>query len=326
MKVLLISPLDPIVPSDLKFLMGGENTYTRMLLSQKLKGVQFVHVEDALEQGLVSYGALHYLFLILQRLRILSPGPRVYVLDLHESFDLVYTHVYPVKISERDQPLVISDSSSNIVFLEKYVKWSKFQIQIAQIIKRLVFKLFGIVDSEVNHQSSHNMFVFSAWAKRIKKVEFEIDNCEVIYPGLPIPKFHKRKVRSGRDLKILFVGVWFERKGGRLTLEAFIQLQKKYPRIKLTIFGHLPHDVSIDRNNSIIQKDFVSYEKLLTAYQTHDVLVSVPPEVEGYGMAVTEAMSYWVVPVVSNVCVLPEFVEHTKSGLVVQAGSVEDLV
>jgi len=131
----------------------------------------------------------------------------------------------------------------------------------------------------------------------------------------------KRKI----DIKFLFVGVWFERKGGRILLKVFRNLSKTYTNISLTILGELPPDIKIGKTEPITHKDFVSHSKLQYYFATHDVLVHVPIEVEGYGMTVVEAMANSMCVVVSDVCALPELVEDGDSGLVVKANSEVDL-
>ena len=55
MRVLLVSPLDPKKPDDLKFLMGGENTYSRSLLKNPPPGVEYIHFSKALEKKWIEY-------------------------------------------------------------------------------------------------------------------------------------------------------------------------------------------------------------------------------------------------------------------------------
>lgn len=319
MEVLFISPQDPRSTGNLKHLMGGENTYTQMLLTYPPPIVRVIYIEEALRQKLITYHPLQNFFLLLQKFRLLPLGPRVQALMIKHNFDCIYAHGYPVMLRGSIAPLVYSDSSSNIVFLEKYLKWPAWRIQLTESIKKIIFKTFSVIDGEVNTEKASGFFVFSRWARKIK-IELGVRSTAVFYPGLPIPKYTRRS-DSGKEVRLLFVGVWFERKGGRIVLEAFSRLTKRFSNLHLTILGQLPSDILTFKEKNIMQKDFVTYKELLYYYRTHDILVHVPPEVEGYGMAVPEAMSYGMIPVVSNVCALPEFIEQGKSGLIVEAGS-----
>lgn len=327
MNILLISPLDPEKPTKYKFLMGGENTYTRLLLKHPPKDISFVHIDEAIEKGLVKINFLQDILLWLQKIRILPPGPRAFVFTLKAHFDLVYAHGYPVKIFSTKIPLVISDSSSNEVFLKYYLRAPKVIIKFWHFTKQIIFQLFQIIDGEVGTHSASGFFVFSKWAKKIKNQEFGAKNVEVIYPGLPVHKIKETsRLRSkNKNIKLLFVGVWFERKGGLILLSVFRKLVKKYPNISLTIVGEIPPDISINPEEKILQRNFVSYQELRKYYETHDILIHVPPVIEGYGMTVPEAMGFGMVPIVSNICALPEFVDHNQNGLVVAAGSQVEL-
>jgi len=319
MRVLLISPTDPDKPTRLTSLMGGENTYTQMLLRYPPKHVEFIYFETALKNHEIAYHPLFYVLLYLQKFCILPPGPRAYLFNLNYKYDLIYAHAHPVKIYGKQIPLVISDSSSNKVFLEKYLRLKNWQVYAWQAIKKNIFKSLGIIDGEINTKLASNFFVFSKWAKKIKHADLNIKDCEVLYPGLPVPKIKIK--HQPKNIKLLFVGVWFERKGGRILLNVFRKLRTSFPNISLTILGQLPNQLIINRGEGITQQNYVTYEELKKQYRIHDVLVHIPPEIEGYGMTVAEAMSYGMCPVVSNICVLPELIENNKSGILIKPAS-----
>lgn len=314
--ILLVSPLDPKHKKKLKDLVGGENTYTQILLKYSFPGITFVHFEEAIKKNMILLQPMQNVPLLLQKFRLLPLGPRALFIKLQYTFDFVYAHGYPVKISP-SVPLIVSDSSSSLVFIKYYLRWSALRILITSFIKKITFKIFDVVDCDLNTHRAHAAFVFSNWALLFESKAKK--NLQVIYPGLPIPKLRPRI--AAKNISILFVGVWFERKGGRIVLSVFRKLCKKYNNISLTILGELPQDIVIKKNEPIMHKSFVSYKQLQTYYRSHDILVHIPPVIEGYGMAVPEAMSYGMCPVVSDICVLPEFVDHQKSGLVIKAGS-----
>ena len=325
MTILLISPTDPKKFKSTKHLMGGENTYTRTLLKYPPEGVKFIHFEEALKQKQISYHWTQQLFLWLQRLHILPVGPRVQSLITHKNFDAIYAHCYPIKIIGHEIPTVISNSSSDVLFLKKYLLWARWRIWAGFIIKKYLFGFFRVIDGEVNLKAIKTFFVFSQWAQNIKQ-KLGIKNCQVIYPGVPKFGFNKQTFyRRKRDVKLLFIGAWFERKGGRIVLEAWRRIFPKFPDLKLTIIGGIPKDVTVARNKQIIHHSYISYVVLKKLYATHDILVHVPPEIEGFGMTVLEAMSAGMAIIVSNVCALPELINHQKTGIVVQAGSVFNL-
>src|SRR3990167_5885807 len=111
MKVLLISPKDPKVPTNLKFLMGGENTYTATLLSHPPQGVEYTHHIDAIKTGrikLTGFGRIESLLMVA---KVLPPDAGVLSIKLQDNFDLIHCHAYGLKVEGKHPPVVLGDSS-----------------------------------------------------------------------------------------------------------------------------------------------------------------------------------------------------------------------
>ena len=323
--MLLVSPLDPEVPGNLKFLMGGENTYTRNLMNFHPRGVEYLHYEEALKLGRIEYLPINKVlgFLVKFRILPLSPGSKCF--KLKERFDLVHCHIYSLKLAGAAPPVILSDSSSNYLFLKYYIHWHQWRIKIGYFFKKRLFDWLGVIDADTNLANAQKLIVFSEFAKRIHlRLGAPKRKIEVIPAGLPLWRHHGS--HEVAEVNILFVGIWFVRKGGPLVVEAFGTLAQKYRNIKLTIVGPVPKSIDINHPR-IDQIDFVPREKLLKEYfPKADIFVIIPPVVEGFGFAVVEAMSFGIPVIVSNVCALPELVEDRKSGFIVKPGSVSDLV
>lgn len=329
MKILLISPLDPKIPSNLRYLMGGESTYTKTLLENPPERVEFVHFEKALSLGLIKYSVWHELLSMLMKLRILPTSAGIQCFKINYDFDLIHLHAYSGKFSGKKIPVVMGNSSSNILFLRDYLNWSEVRIKLQISIKRFVYSFFNIYDQDVNLMDSKKLIVFSHFAKRFHIRQGVFGNkIEVIYPGIPRTNEVKKEPikKNTEKINILFAGVWFERKGGRILLEAYKILRQRHKNIKLTLLGPLPKDIKIE-DNSISQKDFVPYKMLLEKYYPEaSIFVLVPPKAEGFGMVAIEAMSFGIPVIASSVYALPELVEDKKTGLLVKPNSIEDLV
>ena len=326
MRVLLVSPVDPDVPSDLKFLMGGESTYTKTLLSNPPRNVEYVHHLQALKDGSVEYLSLQGILRFLVKFRILPLAGGSQCFKIKGDFDLVHCHGYSLKMSGKNIPVILSDSSSNYLFLRDYVNWSEWRINLGYFFRRYLFKLMGILDCDTNWEKAAKIVVFSEFAKKVhQKLGVPPAKLEVVYPGIALEKSRGSKESRESKVQILFVGTWFERKGGPLLLEVFKKLAKVYKNIHLTIVGPVPRYVSINHPR-IKQVDFVPREDLMRDYfPKADIFVIVPPKVEGFGFAVIEAMAHGLPSIVSNVCALPELVQDGKSGFVVRPGRVGDL-
>lgn len=324
MKVLLISPKDPKVLTNLKFLMGGENTYTKTLLSHPPKGVEYIHHTEAIKTGKVKLTGFRKIDSLLMMTKILPPDAGVISIKLHDKFDLIHCHAYGLKIEGPHPPVVLGDSSCNFLYLRDYLGWPSVRIGWSYKFRKAFHRIMGVYDQALNLADTSKLIVFSEFAK---KVHLELGAPEekmvVVCPGLVKPPWVKR-AESG-VVNILFAGVWFGRKGGVVLLEAFRKLAPKYKNLRLTLLGPLPGGVSITKGENITQKDFVPYRELLNHYRRADIFVLVPPKAEGYGLVVEEAMSFGLPVVVSNIYALPEMVEEGRTGLVVKPGDSDDL-
>jgi glycosyltransferase involved in cell wall biosynthesis len=321
-EVLLISPKDPKVPSNLKFLMGGESTYTESLLSDPPRQVVYTHHSEALKNGDISYTFLQKVLSYLIKFRVLPMDSGYHCITLHKRFDLIYCHGYNLKLTGLIKPpVVLGDSSSNYLFLKDYLGWSEIRIRFQYALRKKLHIYLGVFDRDLNLQNCFRLIVFSEFAKNIHiSLGADKNKIAVIYPGISIKRLKHKK--QNKILNILFVGVWFERKGGMILMQAYKILKKKYPSIHLTILGPLPNGVSMNRKE-ITQIAFVSYDRLLKDfYPVADIFVLVPPKVEGFGMVTVEAMSYGIPVVVSDVCALSEIVEDGKTGLVIKPADV----
>ena len=343
MRVLLVAPLDPKVPSHLKYLMGGENTYTRTLLKHPPRGVEYVHYLSALSSGAVRPGKLHRLLRFLSKFRLLPLSAGTVDLELCSHFDLVHCHAYTLRLSGQESgrmPVVLGDSVPNRWALRNYFHQNSLRIKAAYAFRHVVHRLANVYDQDLCLGNFKTLIVMSRFAQREHfKIRKTSKRIRVIYPGLP-----DRGIRlptADKSVRFLFAGVWFERKGGLIVWEAYRRVRERFGRkVRLTILGPLPNKLKMksssfakataDREKlkvlGIQQHDFVPYERLVGEfYPNADVLVHVPPESEGYGLVVSEAMSFGICPVVSAVGALPEMVIHGKTGMVVKPGIVESL-
>lgn len=333
-KCLLISPLDPVVPAKLENLVGGENTYTRTLLEYPPAGVVYTHYTQALREGRIQFSLWQKPLDSLIKLRLVPPGAGIVCVTLKDDFDLVHAHVYSVKISNQHLPVILSDSSSNTLFLKDYLGWSERRIKTQLAFKKALYKKTNVIDPDVTPESAANLIVWSQFAKKLH-TDFgaDEDTITVIPPGLPsqtgfpsqtgLPsqKLHRKK---NEVVNILFIGTWFERKGGEILLKAYRKLKEKELKVKLTLVGKINNDLENEKDIECFA--YISRQQLLAEFFTAaDILVLVPPKVEGYGLVVAEAMSFGIPSVVSRVCALPELVKDGETGLVVSPNSSEEL-
>ncbi len=323
-RVLLVSPKDPKNPSGLKYLMGGENTYTKTLLTCPPDGVEFVHFQQALKSGLIEYLPIQKILSLLVKYRLLPTSAGSQCFRVRKGFDIIHCHGYSIKISGLEIPVVISDSSSAFLFLRDYINWPLWRIKLGYMMRRILFNWLGIIDADTNLEKAKSLVVFSNFARKVHiSLGAAKRKIKVIYPGVSGQE-EREEITDHKSVNILFVGIWFERKGGTLLIDAFEELSKKYSSLKLTIVGPIPGNIKL--NKIVKQIDFVPRNKLMREYfPWADIFVLVPLKAEGLGFVVLEAMSFGIPSIVSNIYALAEIVENGKTGFVVKPGSVEDL-
>lgn len=336
MKVLLISPKDPPQHqmTDLKYLVGGENTFTQNLLEHPPRGTSFVHYQDALRDKKISYLPLQNIYSTAMKVRILPLDSGIQAIKLNEKFDLIHCHTYclylrasfSLGVERRTPPrckVVLSDSSSNYLFLRDYLCWSRTRIKLSYKLRQFICSRLNIYDPNLNLYHARKLIVWSNFAKEIHKdLGADPQKIIVIPPG--IEKLQCKKMPHKR-FNILFIGIWFERKGGQVLLEAYQLLKKRYPDITLTIVGQIPKDMALPED--VWHKDYLPREKLIKEiFPKSDILVLVPPVAEGFGVTVLEAASIGIPAIVSNIYALPEIVEDQKTGFVIPASNTGALV
>lgn len=321
-KVLLISPEDPERPTNLRLLVGGENTYTQNLLAYPPPHVKYIHYQQALKEGSISYLAEQKFLGFLMRIGLWPPDCGFQCLEIKDNFDLIHCHAYCLKVKNYAGPVVLSDSSSNFLFLKDYLGWSERKIDRRYRTRKLVSRQFDLYDPNLNITKAKRLIVWSGFAKKIhERLGGNGEKITVIPPGigtLPVKK------KGHQGFNILFIGTWFERKGGGLLLEVFAELKKKYPQVYLYLISQLPNGIHLP--SGVYHENFLPREKLIKGiFPLADVLVLVPGKVEGYGLVVLEAASMGIPAIVSRVCALPEIVEDEVAGFVIPPSDPEAL-
>lgn len=322
MKVLLFSPKDPDKPGKLKFLVGGENTFTKNLLSHPPLGVNYVHYSEALRQGSIVYTGLQKPLSCLMKIRILPSDAGYQCIEVRDKFDLIHSHAYCLQLRNYSGPVILSDSSSNILFLKDYLGWSETRIKALYSLRKFLARRFDIYDQNLNIKESP-LVVWSEFARKVH-IELGVNPSQIVVvpPGIEKARF---RIKKHQGINILFVGVWLQRKGGLLLLEAYRILKREFPNVRLTLIGELPRGVKLPKD--VWQQDFVPRKKLMReTFPLTDILVLTPPVAEGYGLVVLEAASFGIPAIVSRVYALPELVEDKKTGFVITPGNLEELI
>lgn len=140
-----------------------------------------------------------------------------------------------------------------------------------------------------------------------------------------------RSERSYDTEEVLFIGVEFERKGGRELLRAFERVSARRPKARLHIVGPRvlpPLPGSLGR--CVVHHGYIDKStpdgaaRLQRLFESASLLV-LPSLYEPFGIVPLEAMAHGVPCIVSNGWALREMVTPDVNGDLVAVGNVDDL-
>ncbi|WP_237152319.1 glycosyltransferase family 4 protein [Oryzibacter oryziterrae] len=142
---------------------------------------------------------------------------------------------------------------------------------------------------------------------------------DYLYNGIEQPRSLVIRPADGRPLKVLFCGRLAEEKGIVPLVAAFDNIPADVA--ELTVFGAGPFAPLIESKPNIRFTGIIERAALLERLGSFDVLVLPSLRGEGMPMAVVEAMSHGVVPIVTSIASLKEIVADDETGLFVEPGS-----
>lgn len=129
--------------------------------------------------------------------------------------------------------------------------------------------------------------------------------------------------------EILFAGYPFYRKGLDVLIDAFKVVSNEFPDWTLKIIGWFPDKKNIENyiggHPRINLHPPVDYKEMPQHVGSTGILV-LPSRSEGMGRVLLEAMACEKPRIGSNIEGIPTVLEHNKDGLLVEPGSVEELV
>jgi glycosyltransferase involved in cell wall biosynthesis len=165
---------------------------------------------------------------------------------------------------------------------------------------------------------------WSMWVRDSLCRDYGVDpaRISVVPPGVDLSLFadSEAQQRAAGPVRILFVGGDFERKGGQLLLDCFRAGISAECELHLVTPYPVPPGPGIHVYPDLTPND----PRLMALYRTADIF-ALPTYADCLGIAALEAMAAGLPVVSTRVGALPEVVEHGRSGLLVQAGSAEQL-
>jgi glycosyltransferase involved in cell wall biosynthesis len=256
---------------------------------------------------------------VLRRMRRLPPDHRFDVvhdnqslgtglLELQRMVPLVTTIHHPITVDRRLH-LEAERSLKRRIGLRRFYRFVPMQLAVAPRLDRVVTvsrKAFRDIQTE-----------FGLDASRMRVVEVGVNTAQF----RPLPGIERR---TDRIITTLSADVPL--KGIRFLLEAFAELRRDRPSLRLTVIGstngssataRLIDELGLD--GSIRLTGRVPYEEIVRTYAESSVAV-VPSLYEGFGLPAAEAMACTVPVVCTRAGALPEVVgEDGSAGVIVPA-------
>jgi glycosyltransferase involved in cell wall biosynthesis len=189
----------------------------------------------------------------------------------------------------------------------------------------------GIALERAVYQGIDLIFAMSQYLKRSFVEDYGIPSAKVVTVGGgvnldQIPEPFPDKKYDTKEL--LFIGVEFERKGGRQLLAAHRKLRQKYPEALLHIVGPrtrpFPEEQGVEFHG-FLQKADPRESKILRGLFERCSLFVLPSLYEPFGIAPLEAMIHGIPAIVSRGWALEENVQPGVTGEHVEPGSVDEL-
>ena len=142
------------------------------------------------------------------------------------------------------------------------------------------------------------------------------------YPSIQSELFTSKKKQ------LLYVGriEWYQKRADRLVY-IWKQLYKKFPDWELIVVGDGPIKQTLElRFSSIPRVSFVGYQEPRKFYQDASILC-LTSDFEGWGMVLTEAMTFGTVPVLfDSFAAVTDIVDDGKTGLLVPPFSLKKYI
>ena len=249
-------------------------------------------------------------FLIKQKNKNIDDNPIIQIGDLNE--DLKQYYIY----QDMSIPSLIYLKKNNSLAFS-YTGFDRYTNR--QLEKRLEKQM------KVYHNSS-GIFTMSKWLEKNLKENTNIpkEKIHFVGAGINVPKELIDLNQKKENNKILFVGRDFERKGGKLVLEAFNILKEKYDSNVILYIAGPKSNPNVKSYEGVEFLGDISYSELSKYFNICDIFC-MPSYYEAYGIVFAEALIYGLPCIARNDFEMKEFIKDGYNGYLIDSDDIEQL-
>lgn len=188
-------------------------------------------------------------------------------------------------------------------------------------LARMIKKIISRADSVIVLSSSEKDWILNHFKADERKIE--------ILPNfVKIPPFEEKPIKQ--ISRIIFMGRIVASKGTEAIKSALSSLSTERSDFSFYLYGAGPELESIELCLSPLMTDRFKYNGIVTGKNKHQALMEadifiLPSQFEGLPLSLLEAMSYGIIPIVTNVGSIATAVEHNKNGFFIKKNDASDL-
>lgn len=258
----------------------------------------------------ITFGELLINFIRKQKTKNIDNSPTIEIGDLNEKIKRYYIY------QDMSIPSLIYIKNNNPLAF-KYTGFDKYTSK--QLEKRLEIQM-------KMYNNSSGIFTMSKWLANNLKENTNISKEKIHFvgAGINVPKelidIYQKKEKN----KILFVGRDFERKGGKIVLEAFNVLKNKYNSKAILYIAGPKKNPNEKCYNGVEFLGDISYNELSKYFNLCDIFC-MPSYYEAYGIVFAEALIYGLPCIARNDFEMKEFIKDGYNGYLINDDDIEQL-
>ena len=142
------------------------------------------------------------------------------------------------------------------------------------------------------------------------------EKVEVVPHAIPFPKLKKKKKKN---IRLLFIGRYFRRKGGLHTLDAFDKITKKYDNVDAILISPIPKEIKekYSKNKKLKFYGLIPYEKVIgEIFPSSDIYVC-PGYSDTFGFPFIEALAFGLPVITVDGFARKDLIHEGKTGFII---------